>query len=146
MKNYHAVAWALGALPLALGISIFALWVWLRAPGLEDAGLILLFPAGPLLVATSAVCMGIDIYKARRTGSVSRKRLTLQTLALAALLASNFLAAGVIVNKAFEIMTRYTASVANHSSLPLQAVRIHGGGTDATLGDIPPGEQKHASL
>jgi hypothetical protein len=103
------------------------------------AGIFTLY-AGPLIVLAGAICLAVYAWRAFRNRSVPGVRLFWQIAGTAALLAANFVAAGAIVMAAIDIETRYVVTVVNNSDTPLEAARLEGGGVDAALGAVGPGQ------
>lgn len=142
LKRISSVTWALrmaiicGALPLVTGVAIFAAWLITSWQWLEYAGIITLY-AGFGLFVVGAVALGVCIYMAR---SVSPRLHLGRRVALAAiLLLSNFPVAGVIVEAAIALETRYTVVVHHASKQPLADVLVFGGGCSERIESIPPG-------
>ncbi len=138
MKNLLRLAVLCGVLPLVAGIGIFVAWVITEASWLTMAGL-LTINVGVYAVVVGLVLLIVYMSWAWQGGQIPRRRLVGQTLAVVALFAANFVAAGGAVMGAQVISSRYTVVVTNQSNAPLQSARIEGGGVAVEFGDIPPG-------
>ncbi len=139
------VALLCGALPLLVGVSIFVLWLLTRWDGLVMAGFITLY-AGVVVFVVGAGALGRFCWLGFRGTEWPRRRLWLATLGGAALLLSNFAAAGGVIAAVVAVETRYTLTVRNSAAQPLTGVRVSGGGCDVDLGEIPPGAVVRRSL
>lgn len=139
MKGAYRVALLCGALPLVAGTSIFALWVVTRSELLMAAGALLLF-VGLALFAVGVVALGRYCWLALRM-SEPPPRFWPATALAAALLLSNFPAAGLILLKVADLESRYTVVVRNESQDPLEGVHVAGGErVYAAFGSIPTGQ------
>lgn len=139
MNRAYRVALVCGLLPILVGVSIFLLWLVMRWEWLIAAGIFTLY-GGVALFFIGSVALACFCWFAFRSSDVSRKRLLFSTLGCAALLLSNFPIAARIVVAVVDIETRYAIVVHNTSDLPLEQVRVFGGGCDCFLGSIPPGD------
>jgi hypothetical protein len=128
-----------GAFPLAVGISIFLLWVATRWDALMVAGLLTLF-GGLVFFAVGLGLLVRYCWLGLRAPDVPRRRVWLRTAACGALLLSNFPVAGGIVVAVGAIESCYTVVVRNDSTRPLEGVRVEGGGCYVSFGTIAAGD------
>ena len=139
MKRRLRAAVICGWAPLLVGIVIFLAWLITGASWLMFAGLMTIY-AGMCAIGVGTILLATHVWLSWRQREIARRRLIIQTIAVLALFAVNFLAAGGAVAGALAIDSRYTVSVTNQSAVPLQSVRAEGGGVAVDLGDVPPGE------
>jgi hypothetical protein len=138
VKASYRVALACGAAPLVAGISVFLLWLATHAAWLMAAGTIVIF-VGLACFGVGLLALGRFCWLALAAPEPPR-RFWAATALCAALLVSNFPAAGLILVKVIEIVTYYTVVVHNESGGELEGVRIVGRGrVYAALGTLPPG-------
>ena len=127
----------LGAIPLALGISIFLLWIMTDWTLLAFLGALTLY-AGVLSVLTGMIYLVVWLVKAVRSPSPSSKNPWRSAAFTAGLLLINFPAARVILWAVDEIERTYTVVIRNHTGHPIHAASISGG-TPVSLGTLQPG-------
>lgn len=144
MKGAYRAALACGVLPLAAGTSIFALWVVTRWEWLMPAGVFTLF-LGLALFVVGALALARFCWLGLRMPEPPPGFWRATAIA-AALLLSNFPAAGTIIWKVGDLYSRYTVVVRNESGRALEDVRISGGGCEAVFGTIAPGEEERRSF
>jgi hypothetical protein len=137
-REYRISLWC-GALPLAWGASIFALWYLTRAGFLTEAGLVTL-AGGCLLFVVGMINLWRHLLWEYRLGIVSRRRLLRQGLLSGGLLLSNFPAAVAIIVAAVSVATAYTVRVQNQSGQVVSDCRVTGGGVTEELGTLRAGE------
>jgi hypothetical protein len=136
--EYRLSLWC-GALPLACGISLFALWYLTRADFLAMAGLALL-RGGWMLIIVGLVSLLLHLSWGYHIGIASRPQLLRQGLLSGGLLLANIpAAAGVIAAAAF-IASTYTLCIQNRSGQTVSSMRVTGGGVAEDLGTLRPGE------
>ena len=120
MRASLKAALFLGIAPLVTGIAIFLAWVLSRAEWLMGAGMITIY-AGIGCVAVGVACLAVYLWRSWRAEAARRRRLAWQAVGMLALFLANFAVAGGAVYGAIMIETRYTVSITNHSSLPLES-------------------------
>ncbi len=133
-----------GASPLVAGVSVFLLWVLTRRDWLMGAGLFVLF-VGLALFAVGTLALARFCWLALRAGEPP-PGFWRSTAFAAALLLSNFPAAGAIIWKVDDLYTRYTVVVRNATGNTLEDVRVSGGGCEAVFGAIAPGDEARRSF
>lgn len=138
MNRAYRVALICGAIPLLVGVSIFILWLITRQHGLMMAGIYTLY-GGVAIFWVGVLALARFFWLGVRSPDFPRRRLWLSTFACAGLLLLNFPVAGGIIAASIAIETRYTVVVHNALSRPLENVKVFGGGSDESLGSIPPG-------
>jgi hypothetical protein len=137
-SEYRISLWC-GALPLASGVSIFALWCLTRAEFLARAGLALL-GSGWMVLVVGVISLLLHVCGEHSRDVVSRRRLVRQGLFSGGLLLANFpAAAAVLVAAAWVATTTYTVNVQNQSRETVSHCRLTGGGVEIDLGTLPPG-------
>lgn len=139
MKYLLGFAWLYGAVPLLLGTIIFVVWLIFRFEILMLAGFVMLI-VGLCLILWGLVCLTAYVRHARRSPTGSRRRLAWQVAGVLGLYVANFVAAGSFVYAAYVIETRYFLSITNRGDVPLEGVRVEGGGASVSFGDIATGE------
>ena len=139
MKNLLGIAWLAGAVPLLLGTMIFVVWLIFRFDILMLAGLVMLI-VGPCLILWGLICLMAYVRHAWRTASGFRRRLAWQATGVLGLYMANFVAAGSFVYAAYVIESWYFLSITNSGDVPLEGVRVEGGGVSVSFGDIAMGE------
>jgi hypothetical protein len=137
-SEYRISLWC-GALPLASGVSIFALWYLMRAEFLVRAGLALL-GSGWMLLVVGLISLLLHLSGEHSRDVVSRRRLLRQGLFSGGLLLANFPAAAGILVAAVWVATTYTVHVQNQSGKAASHCRLSGGGVEMDLGTLPPGK------
>jgi hypothetical protein len=137
-SEYRISLWC-GALPLASGISIFALWYLTRAEFLVRAGLALL-GSGWMLLVVGVISLLLHLRGEHSPDVVSRRRLLRQGLFSGGLLLANFPAAAGILIAAVWVATTYTVHVQNQSGNTVSHCRLTGGGVQIDFGTLPPGK------
>ena len=145
MRRAYRIALVCGALPLVVGFSIFLLWVVTRRDSLMLTGVYTVFGGLACFVA-GAIALVRFWWLGSRVPDMPRPRLLRATLACAALLLSNFPAAGAILYAAVAIETCYTVELRNDSGAPLENVRVTGAGSDVSFGTVQPGESSRRGL
>jgi hypothetical protein len=127
----------LGVIPLAVGVSVFLLWLvtgwtWLMvvAPYVLLAGLISVLAAFASLV--------VAITKTIRAGAWSR-RLLARTVLVGTVAVVNFPVAGAIIWTVIALETAYTVEVRNNASAPVEQAALTGGGVSLKIGEVKPG-------
>jgi hypothetical protein len=138
-SEYRISLWC-GALPLASGVSIFALWCLTRAEFLARAGLALL-GSGWMVLVVGLISLLLHVCGEQSRDLVGRRRLLRQGLFSGGLLLANFpAAAAVLVAAAWVATTTYTVNVQNQSGKTVSHCRLRGGGVEMDLGTLPPGK------
>lgn len=137
MKSYR-IAMVCALAPLFVGTSVFLLWVITRWPSLMRLGVFTIY-GGLALVAFGFVSLAGFYRSVSCATELPRRRVRTMTSCCAALLLSNFAVAAGILVAVFYMDTCYTVVVENTSFLPLNHVRVEGGGIKMNFGTIPPG-------
>jgi hypothetical protein len=143
VQGAYRVALLCGGFPLLVGVSVFLLWLATRADELMMAGVFVLF-GGLACFAVGVLALARYCWLAFRAPELPR-RFWIATIACAALLLSNFPAAGVIMYAAEAIFSRYTVVIRNDSDRSVEDVEVSGNGrlyfsTDSILpGDVVEG-------
>jgi hypothetical protein len=136
--EYRLSLWC-GALPLACGISLFALWYLIRAAFLAEAALALL-RGGWMLIVVGLISLLLHLSWQYHIGIVSRPQLLRQGLLSGGLLLANFPAAAAVIAAAAFIASSYTLCIQNRSGQTVSSMRVTGGGVAEDLGTLRPGE------
>lgn len=136
MNRAYRTGLICGATPLIAGTSIFVLWLLTDWDSLKIIGAFVLV-AGPLSCLAGVVAFAWSYALAREQPEITHARAMLRTVRGIALLLANFLAAAAILIAVDTIDTAYVVEVQNQSALPLDAVRVYGGGCDVSFGGIP---------
>jgi hypothetical protein len=145
VKGAYRVALACGALPLVAGIAVFLLWIPTRWEWLMGAGVLVLV-VGVALFAVGTLALARFCWLALRMPEPP-PRFWRSTAFAAALLLSNFPAAGAVIWKASDLHSRYTVVVRNATGSALQDARVVGGGCEEVFGAIAPaGEARRSFL
>lgn len=139
MKYLLGIAWLTGAFPLLLGTTIFVVWLVFRFDILMLAGFVMLI-VGLCLILWGLICLTAYVRHARRSPTGSRRLLAWQVAGVLGLYVANFVAAGSFVYAAYVIETWYFLSITNRGDVPLEGVRVEGGGASVRFGDIATGE------
>jgi len=134
-----------GAVPIALGVLVFAAWLATRWPWLMMAGVGVLY-LGLAAFVIGTIALTRYFFSARESGSVSRAETTRKSLTAGALLLANFPIAIAIMAAVVLVETTYAVTVVNASGGVLDEVRLFGGGRDVSLGSIAAGERSRADL
>ncbi len=137
MQRPLLIAILCGAIPLALGLAIFLVWVFARQEWLMVAGLCNI-GCGLVMFFVGVFCLAYYWNRASLIPDYSRQRRHWSTLACAGLLLLNFPVAGGLIAAAVRIETRYTVVIENETQHTLTNVRIFGGGVDETIDPVPP--------
>ncbi len=143
-RTYRAAVFC-GATPLVTGVSIFILWIITRWEWLILAGLLTLF-GGPIVFVFGILALAQYYQSAMRSTELNKRDVSLATLGCLGLLLSNFLVAAGIMIAVEAIQTCYIVAVENQSRQSLTEVHVSGGGCDADLGTILPGETSRGSF
>jgi hypothetical protein len=138
VNGWYRAAIFCGAAPLLTGTAIFLLWTITRWRALMDAGLWVIV-AGVGLSVTGCIALIAYIVFARRDPSLPRRTIWMRGTRAAFLLLANYPVAAVILSAAIAIETRYTVTIHNHSSHPIEQARIEGGGVTVSFGAVAPG-------
>ncbi len=137
MKNPLRIAVLCWAIPILLGLVIFASWLITDEPALMLAGMCVI-GLGCLLFVVGMIALGMEW---RRdpfdpfTGN--SKKAVLWT---GALLLTNFPVALGLTFAAISWERRYEITIHNKSMQPLKKIRIFGGGCDAHVEELSPGK------
>lgn len=131
-----------GFFPLCLGTGIFISWYWLGDDRWILAGFATI-AIGLFCFLAATLALASWFRQAREKGLLPTRTCWVRVgLALAILLA-NFPAAAWYLYKGYDILFRYTVSVTNHSSQPIDMVKVvfvHGSTpTEYDLGTVEPG-------
>lgn len=145
MNRTYRIALICGAAPLFIGISIFFLWLITRWNWLMMAGLFTIYGGIPIFLIGVAALTRF-CWLAFRTRDLSQRRLWTSVICCAGLLLSNLPVAAAIVVGAVMIEARYTVTVHNASSQPLDDVQVSGGGCEVNFGTISPGATMRRSF
>jgi hypothetical protein len=138
MNTALRVALFCGLVPLVAGTAAFLVWVTTRSDALASLGLWFL-AGGALLFLIGVVAIGRYFWLVSRAPDSQGRSAWGSGVAAGLLLLANLPAAGAIFVAAVELETRYTLTIRNRSSSPIQNVRISGGGVLYDRGIIPPG-------
>jgi hypothetical protein len=127
----------LGAVPLAMGVSIFLLWLVTEWRWLPFLGILTLYGG------CGAVLLGLAMlaywFRARiRSGDLERERLTGRAVIVGCVLLVNFPAAAGIIWMTVRIATTYTVTVQNRGAAPLRSAVVSGGGVSVRFEEISP--------
>ncbi|QDU93102.1 hypothetical protein [Lignipirellula cremea] len=139
MNRALRMAIASGVLPLLTGVAIFLLWLAWPLKELALAGIFVLL-GGIVCFLNGGVALGLYWVRSGRDPAVTPRRRWLATLGAGALLLVNFPVAAGVIAAVVRQETRLTVQVDNACSQTLSNVRVGGGGCEAALGQIPPGE------
>jgi len=131
------VSLILGAAPLITGISLFLLWVFTEWRWLPIAGMFVIC-AGFASVVSGLVYLGAGILKRIRSGTWLRASIGPAVL-VGAVLISNFPVCYGLFWASWNIATRYTVTVSNHASTPIEKAALNGGGVSLQVGQIKAG-------
>jgi len=134
-----------GAVPLALGVLVFAAWLATRWPWLMMAGVGVLY-LGLAAFVIGTIALTRFFFSARESGLVPLAEVGRKALPAGALLLANFPAAAAILAAVVLVETTYAVTVVNASGGVLDEVRLFGGGRDVSLGSIAAGERSRADL
>lgn len=145
MDRTFRIALLCGLLPLLVGLSLFVLWIITRWDWLVVGGFVTLY-GGLVSVLIGAIALARYCWAAARIADPPRRNWVPSALACAALLLSNFPAAGGMIAAVIAIETRYSVVVHNASKQAISNVRVYGGGCEAKFGTIPPGGLARRSL
>jgi hypothetical protein len=137
MPTLLKVALICGATPLIVGFAIYISWRLNRAEWLMGAGLANI-AAGLLMFLVGVVCLSMRSTKLPiGAPDVHRRRSKLRKLAWV-LLTANFPAALLMALSAIDVETRYTVTVINETSAPIQSFLLSGPGVRVEMGPISP--------
>ena len=134
MSTWLLRAFLCGAIPLAVGIGIYSVWLFTEAPALEPAG-VFTIEIGTLAFLAGLVCLAIYVRQSRARGLPVG---LLPWLAFGILLA-NFPAAAIIIASVDDIKFGFHIEVVNESPEMLRSVQVVGAGNDLTFDAVPPG-------
>lgn len=139
------LATLLGAVPLALGTSIYVAWRLSRWHWLGVAGIWML-ALGFVAVVAGEVALVLHVRRARREARPAERHARLRSVLVAALLLANFPAAVFYTLSAMEISMRYTVRIRNDSGIAVESFVVTGPGTSVELGPIAPRELAETHL
>jgi hypothetical protein len=136
-------AWLRAALacslaPLAVGMSIFVLWLPTRWDFLMPLGLLTILGATALF-PVGVVCVMRYVVRSRDTGLVDR--VGARAVLAAGLLVLNFPAGGIVVVAANAWRTRCTVTFVNASDRPVDDFLVLAGEPVGTTGPVPKGRR-----
>ena len=128
------------AVPLALGVGIYLLWLPTRWDGLVTAGMIALY-VGAAGVTLGAVALAVDLGQFARRGASARG--VLRRAAAPVGLFALTVATGVgTATLALAQVTGYVVVLRNHSAVPVERFEVTGGGIRHEWRDVEPGESR----
>jgi hypothetical protein len=135
--NYLRTAVYCGAIPLVIGLLVFAAWLVTGWERLMPIG-VLVMAGGTLLVVVGIVALAVHAYRELRTrgaaiGSARRMLLTLLLLLV------NFPVAFSVMRAVWEISTAYLVTLVNASGAPVDSFVLSGPGFVKELGPLPAG-------
>jgi len=136
-RSLHVAALC-GVLPLLVGVLLFVVWVITRWDWLMLGGLFTLY-VGLACFIVGVIALAQYCWQVSRAPDPPRQKWGGSVIACAALLISNFPAAGGIVAAVIAIKTCYAVVVRNASQQSISDVCVYGGGCQADFGSIPPG-------
>ena len=143
--NANRVAILCGAVPLALGVLTFGVWLATGWRWLTMAGVIVLY-LGFAAFIIGVMALTRSLIAARESGPVPFGKARRNALAAGALLLANFPAAAGIIFAVGWVESTYTVTVVNGSGRVVDEVRLFGGGRDVSLGSIAAGDRSRARL
>ena len=135
---YLTVAVWCGALPLAVGTVVFALWLATGDRDLHAVGLLTIL-GGLLLFLVGTICLVADAAKSAPGGRWKRA-------AVALLLLANFPAAFTFIAAAAHIEFSVTITVQNTGSATIDSFVVTVPGVTKEMGPIPPGASRRVRI
>lgn len=145
MPRLLNITFVCGAIPLLIGIAIYVSWYFTRAEWLMIAGLVNI-GAGLVMFLVGVVCLSMRSTRMRTDDPTVRRRLSVSRKLAWTLLVANFPAAILITLAAVNAMTRYSVTVINQGTKPIESFILTGPGVSVQLGPISPKEEKTRHL
>ena len=144
MKRLYRISLICGATPLAVGITMFAVWYFTRWDSLISLG-ILAFYGGLVVFFLGITCLSIYLWREFRKNKSFSRQLKKQGLLSGSILFANFPIAAIIIALVIRIMTVFTVVVANNSEYIVDSFLLITPGVNVELGPIAPTkEAKHS--
>jgi hypothetical protein len=143
MARWLKAAVLLGLTPLATGVSVYLMWLFVRWDWLVFAGVFTVC-GGLLCVAAGLASLVVYWRLARRQGDVTNLRR--RVAAVGFLLFVNFPAVFAVGVGAVHVKTRYTVAVRNESPSAVDRLELSGGGVHLILETVPAGRSREVSF
>ena len=145
MSGLLKAAIACGAVPLAIGTTIYVTWRITRWDWLMAAGLFTVL-GGLVVFVIGTGCLIAYVGGNARREKHRRVSLGIQTLLVGGLLLVNFPAAAYYAWSAVDLFTAYGVSIVNDSGAAIDSVVLTGPGVHVEVGPLPPGGRSHQEL
>jgi hypothetical protein len=129
MHRSYRIALLCGILPLVAGVGIYLVWLVAKWESLMVAGLFTII-AGMVCTIVAAISLGLFWRNVRRNNTMPQRRAVYLIAFCAAILAMDYLAAGIIACTAHERYSAYNITVCNESLQPIENIHLSGGGID----------------
>ena len=140
MSKLYRASIVLGVLPLVVGSCVFGFWFFTMMRIFEMIGMFTVL-GGLVSVAIGAICLVKFLFQQIDENAPS-KTLRGKGLLSGGLLASNFLAAGIIIFAVANLYNTNIVTIKNNSSTAIDNVTITAPGFQVDTGAIKPGKKK----
>ena len=137
MPTLLRVAILCGVTPLITGFAIYVSWRQSRSEWLISAGFVNI-AVGLVLFVSGVICLSMRSTRITSGGPDVHRRLSNFRKLAWVLLIVNFPAALLIALSVIDVQTRYTVTVINESSRPIQSLLLKGPGVSVEAGSISP--------
>jgi len=138
------LSWYCGAVPLAVGVTVFVLWLLTHWAALMFVGLFVIY-AGMTIVLIGLGCLGAFLLRHWRL-TKSWANVLIPSLKSASLLLVNFPVAAAIVLIVIHFETTFFVTVTNSSSEVVDSFKLTAPGVNVELGPLQAGRKKKTSF